>query len=222
MPRHRFTDTADGDFAVSGDSDLLTERRASVHPAPWTWLRQQHGSEVVVVTHAGEHAGAEADAAVTVVPDAPIAVQTADCAPVLLEGEGAVGVVHAGWRGLVAGVIEETAQTMTDLGHPPLRARLGPCIRARCYEFGVEEMSEVASRYGPKVVSTTAWGTPALDLAAAIRAACSWLEVPLHDVATCTACSSTHWSHRARGDVARQTLVAWLSDDVADPSAVAR
>lgn len=211
QPHHLFSDAGHGDFAVTGAPEDLGARRGAIHPAPWTWLRQQHGAGVVVVTRPGEHAGVGADAAVTTVADAPIAVHTADCAPVLLTADGAVGVVHAGWRGLVAGVIEATARTMADLGHPPRAARLGPCIRARCYEFGADDLAEVASRYGPSVVGTTAWATPALDLAAAVRAACEWIEVPLHDVGTCTACSSTHWSHRAREERGRQALVAWLT-----------
>lgn len=208
--RHVFTDHRAGDLAVAGPDAELAVRRAAVHPGPWTWLRQQHGGDVVVVTTPGEHAGAEADAVVTTVTDAPIAVHTADCAPVLLEAEGAVGVVHAGWRGLVAGVVERTADVLADLGHPPVAARLGPCIRARCYEFGGDDLAQVASRYGPSVVATTGWGTPALDVAAAVRAACAWIDVALHDEGTCTACSPVHWSHRARAETGRQALVAWL------------
>lgn len=213
--RHVFTDRRSGDLAVTVPEPDLTERRRSLHPAPWTWLRQQHGAGVVVVTEPGEHAGAPADAAVTTVVDAPIAVVTADCAPVLLEGDGAVAVVHAGWRGLLDGVVEATVQTMVDLGCPPTAARLGPCIRARCYEFVGADLADVASRYGPKVVATTAWGTPALDVTAAVRAACSWSNLPLADAGTCTACSPAHWSHRARGDAGRQALVAWLAGDPA-------
>lgn len=211
--RYRFTDSSDGDLAVHLRGAELAERRSAIHPAPWTWLEQVHGDRVVVVSDPGEHAGEPADAIVTTVTDAPIAVHTADCAPVLLEADGAVAVVHAGWRGLAAGVIEAAAHTMTDLGHPPRLARLGPCVRARCYEFESEDLARVASRYGPKVVGRTAWDTVALDMAAAVRAACSWIDVPLHDVGTCTACSSVHWSHRARADSSRQALVAWLSNE---------
>jgi len=210
---HRFTDRRAGDLAVSGPPDELAPRRAAIHPAPWTWLRQDHGARVVTVTRPGEHAGEIADAAVTTVVDAPIAVHAADCAPLLLEADGALGVVHAGWRGLVAGVVEAAARALVDLGHPPRAARLGPCIRPRCYEFGADDLAAVASRYGHAVVATTAWGTPALDLPAAVRAACARIEVPLADDGTCTACSPVHWSHRARGDASRQALVAWSAAD---------
>ncbi len=212
--RHVFTDRTDGDLSVAVPEADLRARRATIHHAPWTWLRQEHGSNVVVVDEPGAHAGAVADAAVTAVVDAPIAVHTADCAPILIEADGALGVVHAGWRGLLSGVIEATAEALVGLGHPPRAARLGPCIRTRCYEFGRTDLDAVADRYGPSVLGTTAWDTPALDIAAGVRAAFGGLDIPVADAGACTACSPAHWSHRARGDRSRQALVAWIEDDV--------
>lgn len=205
-----FTDRGHGDLAAAGPADGLETRRGAIHPAPWTWLHQVHGADVVAVSRPGEHAGVEADAAVTVTPGVVLAVQAADCAPVLLLADGAVGVVHAGWRGLMAGVIEATLGALADLGAPAHGAVLGPCIRSRCYEFGPADLAAVAQKYGPEVQATTAWGTPALDLAASVKAACRAAGLGLADVGTCTACSPNHWSHRARGDVGRQALVAWL------------
>lgn len=209
MP-YRFTDRGHGDLAVGADPELLAGRRGTIAPGPWTWLRQVHGAEVVVVTTPGQHAGAAADAAVTRVPGAVIAVQTADCAPLALLGTGVVGVVHAGWRGLVAGVIEATAATMAELGSPAEHAVLGPCIRARCYEFGPGELDLVAERYGPAVRAESARGAPALDLSAGVAEACRRLGLDFADDGTCTACSPKHWSFRARGESGRQALVAWV------------
>jgi copper oxidase (laccase) domain-containing protein len=208
--RSVFTDTSHGDLMVRTDPDVLSARRSAIVDRPWSWLRQVHGARVITVATPGEHAGTEADAAVTRVPGAVLAVQTADCAPVLLRGDGTIGVAHAGWRGLEAGVIEATAAAMADLGGPATHATLGPCIRARCYEFGGAELDLVAARYGDAVRATTAWGSPALDVAAGIAEACRRLRVDLHDVGTCTACSPVHWSHRARAEAGRQALVAWI------------
>lgn len=166
---------------------------------------------MAVVTEPGGCAGQEADAAVTAVPGAVLSIQTADCAPLLLRGEGVVGVVHAGWRGLVAGVIETAAAAMDALGSPPVSAVLGPCIRARCYEFAEPELMGVADVYGAAVRSVTAWGTPALDLAAGVAEALTRLDVALDDVGTCTACSPRHYSYRARAEQERQVLAAWLT-----------
>ncbi|QXC62266.1 polyphenol oxidase family protein [Aquihabitans sp. G128] len=204
------TDRGHGDLALRVEPADLAARRAAIIDAPWTWLRQVHGAGVVTVRHPGEHAGAEADAAVTVAPGAPIAVQTADCAPILLVADGGVGVVHAGWRGLVEGVIEAAADALVTAGAPPYAAVLGPCIRARCYEFGRADLARVAERYGPTVHARTGWGTPALDVSAGVRTACERLGLTFTDCGICTACSPDHWSYRARADASRQALVAWL------------
>jgi copper oxidase (laccase) domain-containing protein len=167
-----------------------------------------HGASVVVVTEPGEHAGTEADAAVTVVPGVVLAVHTADCAPILLHGGGGIAVVHAGWRGLAAGVVEGATSALAELGAAPTAAVLGPCIRPRCYEFGEEELDLMVGRYGPTVRGETAAGMPALDLAAGVAVACRRLGIDLVDAGTCTACSPRHFSYRARRDQGRQALVA--------------
>lgn len=208
--RSVFTDRRHGDLMVRVDAPVLAARRAAIVDRPWSWLRQVHGADVLTVTAPGELAGTEADGAVTATPGAVLAVQTADCAPVLFTGPGVIGVAHAGWRGLAVGVLEATAQAMAALGGAPERAVLGPCIRARCYEFGGADLDVVAERYGGVVRSTTAWGTPALDVAAGIAEACRRLGIEFDDLGTCTACSPNHWSHRARGEAGRQALVAWI------------
>lgn len=168
---------------------------------------------MVVVTRPGEHAGADADAAVTTVPGCVLAVRSADCAPVVLFGDQAVGVVHAGWRGLMAGVVGRAAGAMRDLGDPPRSARLGPCIRVGCYEFDGSELDDVAARYGAVVRGTTTWGTPALDLPAAVHAALGQAGVvDVQDASGCTACDTRWYSHRARGDAERFATTAWLDE----------
>jgi len=181
---------------------------------PWTWLHQVHGADVVTVEAPGAHAGAPADAAVTATPGAAVAVTTADCAPVVLLAGGAVGVAHAGWRGLEAGVVAAAAQAMADLGHPPERAVIGPCIRADRYAFGPADLDRVAGRWGDGVRATTPEGVPALDLAAGVRAALAEAGVTaVDDAGTCTAADATrYWSHRARAEAGRIATVAWIED----------
>lgn len=207
---HVFTDRGDGDLAVSTDPAVLDARRGAVVTGPWTWLRQVHGAAVVTVTSPGEGAGRAADAAVTVTPGVVLAVHTADCAPVLLSGNGGLGVVHAGWRGISAGVLEAAIGALTDLGARPDHAVLGPCIRPGCYEFGAADLDVLAARYGPSVRGRTQQGTDALDVAAAVRVALGEHGIELDDCEVCTACSPEHWSHRAAQDHERQALVAWL------------
>ncbi len=125
----RFTTTADGDFAPppSFDDDGLAHRRRIIADFPWTWLRQVHGADAVVVSEPGAHQGAAVDAAIAVVPNAPVAVVTADCAPIVLVDDdgGSVAVVHAGWRGLMSGVIATAVDVMRSNGASSIRGALG-------------------------------------------------------------------------------------------------
>jgi len=211
-----FTDRAAGDLGHAGDyvhavRPEVEARRRAVVDLPWTWLRQVHGDRVVVVDEPGGGAGQRADAAVTDRPGCALAILTADCAPVaLIASDGVVGVAHAGWRGLVGGVLERTVQVMRAGGASDVRALLGPCIRPGCYEFGADDLAQVARRLGDGVRATTASGAPALDVPAAVRAALGRVGVvDVDDVGVCTACSPVHFSHRARRELGRQALVVW-------------
>lgn len=207
---HRFTGCADGD--LTPDSIGVDGRRRAVASGPWTWLRQVHGATVVVVDGPGDQVGVPADAAVTTSPGAVLAVTVADCAPVALLAEAAVGVVHAGWRGLRAGVVPAAVDAIRHLGAGPLKAVIGPCIRPRCYELGAAELASVVDALGDGVSGRTADGRPALDLAAGVRMALAAEGVDeCIDTGVCTACSPGHWSHRRGGDRQRQALVAALA-----------
>lgn len=211
--RHVFTTRGHGDLASTSDPEALAGRRRAVPgvpAAPWTWLTQVHGATVVVATAPGQPAGVEADAVVTTVPGVPVAVQTADCAPLLIVAAGGVAAVHAGWRGLLAGVIGATFEVLDDLGLTSEHAVLGPTIRPPCYEFADDDLEPLVERFGSDVRSTTSWGTTAFDLPAAVGLAVAEHGLVLEDGGVCTACSPAHWSHRARGDRERQSLVAWL------------
>lgn len=207
-----FTSCAEGDLSVLRPGMALDVRRHQIAPFPWTWLHQVHGARVVSVDRPGAGAGERADAAVTACAGAVLAVSTADCAPLVLAAQGAVGVAHVGWRGLMAGVVEATVVALRALaGSEPIRAALGPCIRARCYEFGSSDLAAVPARYGPEVRGTSRTGSPALDLPAGITVALERSGVPAPaDTGLCTACSPAHWSFRAEQASARQAAVAWL------------
>lgn len=175
-------------------------------------MKQVHGGEVVVVSEPGEGAGSEADAAVTDRPMVPLAIHTADCAPVAVWSEtGVVGAIHAGWRGLLAGVVANCCRHMRWLGASELFASVGPCISAARYEFGREDLALLEQRFGAAVVGRTTEGSPALDLRAAVAAALRQELVTIVEVSpVCTAESDRHFSHRARQDARRQATVVWL------------
>jgi YfiH family protein len=197
-----WTGRGDGDVGP-GAGAVGEDRRRAIHPGAWAWLHQVHGAAVHVVRAPGGVQGREGDALVTAVPGVALAVFTADCAPVAMASpEGVVGLVHAGWRGLDAGVIDAAAAAMRGLGATRLEAALGPCIRAECYEFGAAELDRLAARWG------TPAGRPALDLPAAVAVALERCGAELvDDAGVCTACSDGWFSHRARGDLGRQATL---------------
>lgn len=103
------------------------------------WLQQVHGVDVVDVDRLADGSEPRADASMTQRADAPLAILTADCLPVLFcttDGR-AVAAAHAGWRGLQAGVLEAA---LNSLQAPPTQvmAWLGPCIGKASYEVGEE------------------------------------------------------------------------------------
>jgi hypothetical protein len=206
----RFTGRAEGD--LGDDAPGVEARRRAVVDRPWSWLRQVHGAGVRVVRRPGAFAGEEADAMVSAAAGAALSIKVADCAPVaLVSPEGVIGAAHAGWSGLVAGVIPATVDAMRRLGATEVAAALGPCIHRGCYEFGARDLDRVAVVLGDGVRSTTARGTPALDLPAAVREALGRADASLvHDEDVCTACSADHWSHRGGPDPQRQAMVVWL------------
>ncbi len=207
------TGAADGDLGRSAPPEELAARRARIAAGAWTWLDQVHGADVVVVEHPGDRCGAPADAAVTREPGAVLCVLTADCAGVALwSDEGVVGVAHAGWRGLAAGVLQACVDAMRSLGADRIGWRLGPCISPAATEFSPEDLDPLVERFGPSVRSRTTEGRPALDLRAGVGVALSecGLEVPegALDV-PCTTVGDDWYSWRARRDSARQATVVW-------------
>ena len=209
----RFTGRAEGDMADSSGGDpVVAERRRALIDRPWTSLRQVHGARVVRVTRAGEGAGQAADAAVSALAGAPLAILAADCAPIaFFSSGGVIGGAHAGWRGLRAGVIEATVAAMRGLGAGRVLAALGPCIHAECYQFGEVELNDLVNRFGPDVRARDRNGAAAFDLPAAVRIGLARADAELvWDAGICTACSTDHWSWRARREAQRQAMVVWL------------
>jgi YfiH family protein len=191
-------------------------RRRAVHPGPWSWLAQVHGTAVHVVERPGAVRGPVGDALVTAVAGNVLAIFTADCAPVAFasedgRGPGIVGLAHAGWRGLEAGVLASTAAAMRGLGAVRIVASLGPCIRSCCYEFGSEDLDRLAVRFGSSTRARTESGRDAFDLPAAVGSALADCDVELVvDEGSCTACGRGWFSHRARRDEERQATVVVL------------
>jgi len=198
---------------VAGGSETgpRVEHRSLVD-RPWTFVRQVHGYEVVTVEDATGPLAVEADAIVTRSDRACLAVLGADCPLIgLASPDGVVGVAHAGWRGLVAGVLQRSVEAMRSLGATDVVAVVGPCAHASCYEFGEEDLERVEQRLGGSVRGVTSGGSVALDLVQGVRLALGEQGVAaVDDVGGCTVCDGRWFSHRGRGDVGRHALAVWL------------
>jgi YfiH family protein len=155
--------------------------------------RQVHGTRVVVDGQGIE----EADGQATTAREVAAVVLVADCLPVALAGPDAVAMVHAGWRGLAAGVLEAGVEAAG-----AVCAAIGPGIGPCCYEVD----DDVRAVFG------TSQRT--LDLKAIARARLQAAGVSdVHDCGLCTSCDAERFfSHRRdRGVTGRQAGLAWRS-----------
>jgi purine-nucleoside/S-methyl-5'-thioadenosine phosphorylase / adenosine deaminase len=141
-------------------------RALGLDGTPIHWAHQVHGNAAATISApgTGEPNAGHCDALATAVPGAALAVQTADCVPILLAGPGAVGAAHAGWRGSAKNVAAEAVRALDALGAPPttLRAWIGPSIGPCCYEVG----GDVAAQFAGDFLRAGCGGGYRLDLRA--------------------------------------------------------
>lgn len=127
---------------VGDEPDSVAENRRRFQadcalPSEPQWLRQVHGTRVVIAARTPAHT--EADAIITREPDLVCAVLTADCLPVVLTADDGteIAAAHAGWRGLCAGILEKTVAAMSATPER-LLAWFGPAISQPAFEVGSE------------------------------------------------------------------------------------
>ena len=191
-----FTAAADGDMR-RGDRSVISA--ALGISSKWATVNQVHGGTVHEVD--GPGTAGDGDALYTDRHGVPLAVFTADCGGVVLEGPLAVAVAHAGWRGAVSGCVRSAADRLLD-GHDEIRAAIGPTIGPCCFEVGPEVAKEFPG-YG----ATTNWGTPSVDLPGVIRSQVP--EAEWWSADACTTCGDGYFSHRANGSAARMATLGW-------------
>ena len=137
----------------------------------------------------------EADILVTRTPGRVLAILSADCVPVILHGDGVVGVVHAGWRGLVGGAIEAGIAVVGSV----TQAWVGPAIHACCYEVG-PEVVEAFTGAGLPIAGHDRVDPGRAAVAALRRAGV----VDIQAVTDCTSCDPRYFSYRRDGVTGRQ------------------
>ena len=181
------------------------------------WLKQVHGTRVV---EAPDGPAPEADGQWTRERHRPLAVLTADCLPVVLATEDArcVGIAHAGWRGLAAGVLESLVSAMPVRGASVV-AWLGPAISAAAYEVGPEVkatfenvLGEASSDCFTRSLQADGHWMADLALLARLRLRRAGISVILGGD-RCTYGESEHFfSHRREGPATgRMATIVWRS-----------
>ena len=160
--------------------------------------RQVHGAHVLYHKHAhgGINIGDDADGHVTPSANALLAVSVADCVPVsIVDAQTrAIALLHAGWRGVAAGILERGIALLLERGSDPanLHAHFGPAICGKCYEVGPEVFAAV----GAPVPATNS----CIDLRGQLAARAAAAGVPATQLsvsAWCTRCDGAFYSHRA-------------------------
>lgn len=112
---------------------------------------QVHSADVKIVDGPWAHGPEKVDGLATKTPGLALGVLAADCMPFLFADEdaGVIGSAHAGWRGALAGILENTVAAMVSLGARPerIRAALGPCLRQPNFEVGLDLLEAFTSKH---------------------------------------------------------------------------
>ena len=183
---------------------------------PIHWARQVHGVAATVVREPvlpGQIGSAgECDALATDRPGVALAIQTADCVPILLGSSKAVGAAHAGWRGSAQNVAASVVAAMVGLGAEPrtVRAWLGPSIGPCCYEVG----GEVAAQFAGDFVRAGCGGGYRLDLRAVNVSQLEAAGVPRAAISvhpSCTKCGGDGYASYRRDGAKAGRMIALIA-----------
>jgi polyphenol oxidase len=210
-------------FTDRGDGNMSSERgegrelgasarrglrdRAGV--ASLARIYQVHGSAVRFAEEGstedmGEQELPHADGQITSTAGLGVMVLTADCLPVAIGREGAVAMIHAGWRGLADGVLEQGVRALGAPDAGELIAVIGPGAGACCYEVG----PEVHHAFGDEELMVVNIDLRAIARERLLEAGVDRVE----ERGGCTICDERYFSHRREGPAAgRMAGVAWLS-----------
>jgi YfiH family protein len=188
---------------------LIKECRLAQQPA---WLEQTHSNVCVI---AEESTNRVADAIITRLCDQPLAILTADCLPILIcnQSGNEIAAIHAGWRGLVNGVIENT---LAQLKSPRtnLMAWIGPAICQSCYEVGHDVLQNFQNCYSFSAIEFfpkgEKWHANLAKLAERILNHCGILAV--YQSNSCTfEQKNAFFSYRREQQTGRMATMIWFT-----------
>lgn len=202
----------DSDDCVLKNREILISELAL--PSNPEWLEQAHTNDCVVIENTSDR---KADASVTQSKMKPLVILTADCLPILLTDRSGseIAAIHAGWKGLSNGVIENTIRQMSYSG-TELIAWIGPGICKDCFETG-EEVVEIFAKsypdmrkcYGQK---NQKWHIDLKLLAKMILAKSGVNDI--FDSGECTVENEKEFfSYRRDGETGRMASLIWFKQD---------
>lgn len=118
--------------------------------------RQTHSDTVAVIDNVPQGNITGVDSLITRLTDTALAINTADCVPVLLADTttGLISAIHAGWRGIVSEIIPKTVTKAKELGAKHFKAVIGPAICSECFETSDEIAEKFRTKFGESVITT--------------------------------------------------------------------
>ncbi|PJJ44241.1 hypothetical protein ATK23_1469 [Glutamicibacter mysorens] len=224
-----FTSQAEGNLAlhVNDDPRLVAENRArledliGVRRFSLNFMNQVHSADVHEVQPVQrkswlEPAAPTCDGLLDATGAQPLAVMVADCLPVLFVGRNSQSgqtlsaATHAGRRGLLDGILENTVEALRAHGADVMEAVIGPSICGRCYEVP-EDMAQESEQLRPGIRTATRWGTPGLDLPASAEDELHGLGVDVRQSGVCTLEDENYYSYRRSSRSGRLAGLIWTA-----------
>ena len=168
-------------------------------------MKQTHGNKIVVVDSQSSPNGAiyDGDAVVTDKPNVALAVQVADCLPLLLISKSVVAAVHVGRKGLLNKVAVAALDQMKKLGADQISGVVGPHICGECYEVDSQMYSQITKEY-----PATGGKSNHLNLLAGLKDQLAKVEIT--SLGICTKENSDYFSYRKDATLGRQVGVISL------------
>lgn len=198
MARLLFTSRSFGSLDNPGSS-AAASKLLNLVGNPVLYMKQTHGNKIIVVTNqdASDNLIYEADGLVTDKVNVSLAVQVADCLPLLLTSKNVVAAVHVGREGLLNGVALNAVEAMRELGANQIEGVVGPFICAECYEVGTEMYMQVT-----QMMPATGGKINYLNLFAGLQD--QLRSIKLISLGICTKANNGYFSHRAFAEPGRQ------------------
>ena len=202
MARLLFTGKAFGTFDLQNGDSAKSSLTKLLAVSGSTFMKQVHGNKIQIISESSSEIP-EADGLVTNQKSLALAVQVADCLPLLLQSDFAVAAVHVGRKGLLNGVAINAVNALKEFGAKNISGVVGPHICGNCYEVDQGMFDEITKEH-PATKSTGR----NLNLFAGLAAQLP--QIPLVNLNICTLENSNYFSYRRGGESGRQVGVICL------------